>query len=310
MFLSKEFRLRTSRIRDMSSHAPIATVRRFTTSDGVELSYCIWRNDEASDPTALVLVLHGIGYHAAPYAIVAEGLGLPGAVYSALDFRGHGGSGGRKGALPSTERMVSDVEEWVDHLKGEAPAVPIFMMGESMGGPYAALYASRNPGALAGLVLVAPAMLTSLRQVFHVDTLRAVGRLLRSPKSPSFGLLGSRLAAASKGSSFSQARAEDPFAIQKVTAGYLMRIGVAIAGLLLGGVGRIDSPTLVVHGERDAVMSPMGSKLLHKMLNVADKKLAIFPDGYHTLIWDSTGPEVFAFIGKWISERLDRRKDG
>ena len=174
----------------MTCYAPTSTARRFTTSDGVELSYCTWRLDEGSDPTALVLVLHGIGYHAAPYAIVAKGLGLPGAVYFALDFRGHGLSGGRKGALHSTERMVSDIEQWVDHLREQASDVPIFMIGESMGGPYAALYASRNPGVLAGLVLVAPAILTSWRQVFHFDTLRAVGRLLRSPRSPSFGLLG------------------------------------------------------------------------------------------------------------------------
>ncbi|MCH8062534.1 MAG: alpha/beta fold hydrolase [Chloroflexi bacterium] len=294
----------------MTSHIPTATVHRFTSTDGVELSYCTWRFDEASDPTALVLVLHGIGYHAAPYVIVAEGLGLPGAVYSALDFRGHGGSGGPKGALPPTERMVSDIEEWVDQLKKEAPAVPIFMIGESMGGPYAALYASKNPGALTGLVLVAPAVLSSLRQVLHVDTLRAVGRLLRSPRSPSFGLLGSRLAAASKESSFVLARIEDPSAMQKVTAAYLMRIGIAIAELMLGKAGRIDSPTLIVQGERDTIVSPLGSRLLYKMLNVADKKLAIFPDGFHTLIWDSTAPEVFAFIEGWMSERLGRRQGG
>ena len=294
----------------MTSHIPTATVHRFTSTDGVELSYCTWRFDEASDPTALVLVLHGIGYHAAPYVIVAEGLGLPGAVYSALDFRGHGGSGGPKGALPPTERMVSDIEEWVDQLKKEAPAVPIFMIGESMGGPYAALYASKNPGALTGLVLVAPAVLSSLRQVLHVDTLRAVGRLLRSPRSPSFGLLGSRLAAASKESSFVLARIEDPSAMQKVTAAYLMRIGIAIAELMLGKAGRIDSPTLIVQGERDTIVSPLGSRLLYKMLNVADKKLTIFPDGFHTLIWDSTAPEVFAFIEGWMSERLGRRQGG
>ncbi|MCH7653621.1 MAG: alpha/beta fold hydrolase [Chloroflexi bacterium] len=294
----------------MTSHTPTATVHRFTSTDGVELSYCTWRLDDASDPTALVLVLHGIGYHAAPYAIVAEGLGLPGAVYSALDFRGHGCSGGRKGALPPTERMVSDIEEWVDQLKKAAPAVPIFMMGESMGGPYAALYASKNPGVLTGLVLVAPAVFSSLRQVLHVDTLRAVGRLLRSPKSPSFGLLGSRLAAASGSSGFPADRPKDALAMHEVTAAYMMRIGLAIATLMLGRAGRIDSPTLVVHGARDSIITPLGSKLLYKMLNVADKKLAIFPDGFHTLIWDSTAPEVFAFIEAWMSERLGRRQGG
>ena len=294
----------------MTGHAPIAATSRFTTSDGVELSYCTWRTEEASDPTALVLVLHGIGYHAAPYAIVAEGLRLPGAAYSALDFRGHGGSGGPKGALPSTQRMISDIGEWVEHLRAKAPDIPILMIGESMGGPYAALYASQYLGVLTGLVLAAPAVLSSFRQVLHVDTLRALGKLLRSPKSPSFGLLGSRLSAASKGSDFALMRIEDALAMQSVTAGYLMRIGLAIAELMLGKAGRIDTPTLIVHGDRDTVISPLGSKLLYKMLNVADKKLAIFPDGYHTLIWDSTGPEVFAFIREWMAERLGGRRDG
>lgn len=256
------------------------------------------------------MVLHGIGYHAAPYAIVAEGLGLPGAVYSALDFRGHGYSGGPKGALPPTERMVSDIEEWVGQIKKNAPAVPVFMIGESMGGPYAALYASKSPGVLTGLVLVAPAVLSSMRQVLHIDTLRAVGRLLRSPKSPSFGLLGSRLASASGSSGFPGERSVDAMAIQEVTAAYLVRIGLAIATLMLGRAGSIASPTLVLHGARDTIISPLGSKLLYKKLSVGDKKLAIFPDGFHTLIWDSTGPEVFAFIEAWMSERLGRRRDG
>ena len=148
----------------MTSHATMADSRRFTSIDGVDLSYYTWRTDETAKPKALVLVLHGIGYHAAPYVVVAEGLGLSGAVYSALDFRGHGGSGGRRGALPSTGRMIADIEEWVDDLKQVVPAVPVFLIGESMGGPYAAHYASKNPGALAGLVLIAPAVFTSLRE--------------------------------------------------------------------------------------------------------------------------------------------------
>ena len=63
--------------------------------------------------------------------------------------------------------------------------------------------------------------------------------------------------------------------------------------------------TVGIHGPFFcAVISPRGSRLLYKLLKTSDKRLAIFAGGFHTLIWDSTAPEVFALIQKWISERL------
>ena len=45
------------------------------------------------------MVLHGIGYHSAPYKIVADALNSSGTEVYGLDARGHGLSQGRRGYI-------------------------------------------------------------------------------------------------------------------------------------------------------------------------------------------------------------------
>ena len=186
---------------------PLRTAyRRFTASDGEELSYTLWSRGPVSECRTLVLVLHGIGFHSGPYSVVAESVHEPDALFAGLDFRGHGRSGGVRGELPSLRRMLLDIDEWVHCLRSSYPARRTFLIGESLAGPYASLYATQKPGGLGGLVLVAPAVLVSWRQLLHANTLRSLLGLWRGLSSASVNLSGSRLTVGSKGLGFSRER--------------------------------------------------------------------------------------------------------
>lgn len=284
---------------------PLTTTQRaFTTSDGVKLSYYTWSREPLATSSVLILVLHGIGFHAKPYMVAAENIGVAGATFAALDFRGHGGSGGIRGELVSPQRMVDDIAEWVAHMRATLQASATFLIAESMAGPYGFLYAIQNPQMLNGLVAVAPAVLASWRQALHPNSLKASMMLLGNASSPVIELGGSRLRSGSRDSRFVFERSEDTIALQTISPKYVLRIGEAIGKLMTQGSLSTQAPVLILHGNRDNILSPWGSRLLHHRLRSPDKSLVILPGAYHTLLWDDTSPTVFNIIGSWISMRL------
>ena len=274
----------------------------FVTSDGVKLSYTLWSHGPLSTYRNLVLVLHGIGFHSEPYSIIPESLNLPDTLYAGLDYRGHGRSDGARGALVSSQRMLLDIEEWVSHLEAMNPGSRISLISDSMSGPYSVLYASQNPTKLSGLVLVAPAVLLSWRQILHIDSLKMVIGLARSPASPAVDLDGWRLAAGSDRSGFVGSRRGDPLAINAVSPSYIMRITQAIAKVFLRKSLSTNAPTLIIHGGKDRILSPLGSRLLKLRLKAPEKRLVILPDAHHTLMWDATSTAAaMTLIEDWLS---------
>jgi pimeloyl-ACP methyl ester carboxylesterase len=120
------------------------TSRRIPASDGLELHLLEWSNDGVP----LVLV-HGFGNEAhiwddfAP--CVAEAYHVV-----AIDQRGHGESDWDSEGRYEYDNLVADLEAVVDGLGFER----IVLVGHSLGGRVAMLYAGRHPEKLAGLVIV------------------------------------------------------------------------------------------------------------------------------------------------------------
>ena len=281
---------------------PVSTrLHRFLASDGEELSYAVWHREPMQKCPTMVLVLHGIGFHSAPYRTVAENIARPGTLFAGLDLRGHGRSGGVRGEMAPLSRILQDIEEWRRDLSHLALSTEMLLIGESMTGPYAALYCAHNPGTLKGLVLVAPAVLSSWRQLLHGDTASFLFTAALRPSSAKVDLVGWRLELSSRDSGFVQQRRSDPLGLDVVGRTYVSNIAGAITRLMAGGRRSVSCPILVLHGARDQALTPFGSRLLLSRLRSPAKRLVVLPDAYHTLFWDSSSPRVFAEIEGFIS---------
>jgi alpha-beta hydrolase superfamily lysophospholipase len=276
----------------------------FEASDGTRLAYYLWQQQPPSQCRALVLILHGIAFHARPYKIVAQSVAVEGATFVAMDIRGHGQSSGTPGELLSTARMVQDISDWVEHLQATFIGVPTFLIAESMSGPYGTLYTLDHPGSVDGLVLIAPATLPSWRQLVMSDSLNTLVSAITKPFAPSIELSGERLRMGSNSDEFPELRVRDPDAIQVVSPQYVLRIGEAIARLM----GRLSmataTPVLILHGGSDKILSPFGSRVLYHRIASTDKNLMILPGASHTLFWDESSAAVYSIIGEWIQGRL------
>lgn len=103
----------------------------------------------------MVLLLHGGGYSALTWSLLAKDLGqLVDCSLVAVDLRGHGETGvaGEEADL-SGETMVEDVRAVVAALEVEEGR-GVVLVGHSMGGALAALVAEAGVPGLVGLVVV------------------------------------------------------------------------------------------------------------------------------------------------------------
>lgn len=155
----------------------------FTARDGENLALYEWPLDAwahemghySPPPRAIVLLVHGLGEHASRYDHVARQLLEWGFAVRAYDQRGHGESGGARGALPNETALLDDLAEVVDdtRVRGmrlleaacadrrnpESPAhLPLVLLGHSMGGLVVSRFVALGIRPVEGLVMSSPAL--------------------------------------------------------------------------------------------------------------------------------------------------------
>lgn len=251
----------------------------------------------------MVLVLHGIGYHSAPYKVIADTLNPHGTDVYALDARGHGLSQGRRGYVGTSIEVGADVECMIRFLQQQRPAAKIFLLGDSMGADLALNYAKRNSRELAGLILLALALNLDLRQYLSLETLSLMPYFVLAHREPVISLVGKRLEESTRDPEFVARRRIDPLAHKNVSFGYLLDIQRLVFGWRWKIAPRVHAPTLLIKGGQDEVVSHRECVAFDKLSASTDKCFKIYPDVRHTTLWDPETPEILELVGKWILER-------
>ena len=135
-----------------------AALSTVTTRDGTELPLYRW--PAVGGRRATVALVHGLAEHAGRYAALAGRLNAAGIELLAVDLRGHGSAPGKRARIERFDDYLLDAEALLSVAAHDN--APLFLMGHSMGGAIAALYAiERLPGSghkLAGLILSSPAL--------------------------------------------------------------------------------------------------------------------------------------------------------
>lgn len=259
----------------------------------------VWR---AAAPKARVLLQHGYGEYAGRYVARYSGLipalNAAGFDVHAFDFEGHRETGGARG--------VTDIKLAVeDHLAARAAlaqdAGPLLLFGHSLGGLVTAASVAREPRGVAGVVLSAPALLIEISPV-----LKLIANLLGGI-APS-----ARLTPPIAPESLSRIPEEvaayraDPKICLLPPPAKLGATAMAVSEEGWRRYGGWQVPVLVVHGAKDAATPAKGSERFFEMVPAADKRMVIYPDGFHELLNDIGREEVLALILGWLAERALR----
>jgi acylglycerol lipase len=124
--------------------------------DGTRLPLRRW--DAQGRPRAVIVALHGMSDYSNAFDMPGHYWAKLGITTLAYDQRGFG-KNDHPGVWPGAEVMRADLNDAVAAARARYPGVPVYALGESMGGAVVLTsLASSAPPAVNGVILVAPAV--------------------------------------------------------------------------------------------------------------------------------------------------------
>ena len=271
-----------------------------TAQDGTNLVVVDWPL-ERGPVRGVVLIVHGLGEHAWRYDHVAERLNSWGFAVRAYDQYGHGESMGARGALPSANRLLSDLAEVVDESRERMnKQTPLIVLGHSMGGLVAARFVSLAMRPVQGLVLSSPAL--DLGLGLFQKLLMAVLPRIAPDLRVGNGLNANYIS-------------RDPAVVAAYKADPLVhdRISARLAAFMAEGgpatiatAGGWSVPTLLMYAGQDKLVSPRGSLAFSKAAPSAVVTTRRFDALFHEIFNELAADRetVFAELKNWLDQRF------
>ena len=139
-----------------------------------------WQPD--GDLVGTAVLSHGVFEHSGRYSHVAERFLKHGYDVWALDHYGHGKSDGARGDIRYANHFIDDLRVLIAHATTQSNTKPV-LLGHSMGGAIAALYAVRHQDTLRALALSSPALKAHASPAL-IALGKIVGTLLPTVQTP------------------------------------------------------------------------------------------------------------------------------
>jgi len=262
--------------------SPMLGSDSFVTRDGTVLPLRHW---DAKDPRAVIVALHGMSDYSHAFAMPAAYWAGQGITLYAYDQRGFGRAP-HSGLWPGSTVMQQDLHDCVEAVRARHPGLPLFVLGESMGGAVVLTgLASPEPPRADGVILVAPAVWSRDDMPFYyrmalwvtahtVPGMTVSGRGLKIWPSDNIEML--------------RANSRDPLFQKKTRTD-------AIWGLvnLMDEARKAPEaitkapPILMLYGEKDQIIPRKPTEAVRKVLEAKlGAEVHVYPKGYHMLLRD------------------------
>lgn len=270
----------------------------FVAQDGSVLPVRAWWPREGGAASAIILALHGFNDYGRAFALPGRYFSQHGIALIAYDQRGFGNSPHR-GRWAGTEIYESDLLTLLHEIRKQHENLPVFVLGESMGGAIAiAGLASPDAPEIDGLILSAPAVWSRDSMPWYQQVILA----LASGTMPELELTGSGLGIqASDNIAMLRDLSRDPLVIKSTRVDAIK--GLAdLMDVAKVSAGRLHLPVLVLYGEKDQVIprAPVHEFINAMPLNPGSQS-ATYPDGYHLLLRDIHAEVPLRDIVTWIN---------
>jgi alpha-beta hydrolase superfamily lysophospholipase len=263
-------------------------------ADGTPLYVADWLVEPPAAMFGGVVLMHGLGEHCGRYAHVARFFNDCGWSLRTYDHRGHGRSGGPRGDTPDDEALLRDAKIVVDDFARQLPAPPL-LLGHSMGGLFAARFATAALSPLRGLILSSPALAVPVTgaQKMLLKVLRAI--------APGFGVPnGLRAEFLSHDPAVVEAYLDDPLGHAKISARLLSSMLAAVE-FAQSHAAALKIPTLLVVAGDDRLVDAAGSQRFFRQLAPGNATMHLYPGLYHELFNERDAEPVFADVRAWLN---------
>ena len=265
--------------------------------DKGELPLRIWKPEGA--PTAALIALHGFNDYSKSFEGPGEFWAARGLVTYAYDQRGFGEAPSR-GLWAGTDTLVGDLRTVARLVRERHPDIPVYLVGESMGGAIIlTALGSGDPPTADGVVLAAPAV-RGWRAIpwyqrsaltffaYAMPWAMASGRGFKLRPSDNIEML--------------RGLGRDPLVIKETRFDAIHGL-VTVMDDALEAAPRLPVPTLVLYGKTEDLIPRNGREVLLDSLPAnGDWRLAEYTKGYHMLLRDLNAEIVLTDIVAWSAD--------
>jgi alpha-beta hydrolase superfamily lysophospholipase len=283
-------RPRSESVRRPRRRAPAWHEDALITGDGVRLPAISWQPEQ---PLAIMLGLHGYGDYRRAFRLAGPWFARRRIALFAYDQRGFGATESR-GRWPGAADLIQDLAEAVLLLRERYPALPLVVIGESMGGSVA--LAGLGQGKIAGvdgLILAAPAV----RGQVPLRELHDLALRLGALALPWLAVALRRGASPWLEPGEAARLADDPLILRQI------RLGCYDGLIELADQASADPsvdlpPTLLLYGELDATIPRVAiDDLVMRLDGLTTRR---YPDRHHLLLHEAGAAAVFEDCLEWL----------
>jgi alpha-beta hydrolase superfamily lysophospholipase len=279
---------------------PMLTDDAIVMADGARLPLRRWL--PAGEPVASVLALHGFNDYSRAFELPATEWATLGIATYAYDQRGFGATE-QVGIWPGEDRLIADLMTASALVRAQHPDVPLFLLGESMGG--AVVMAALDGAALPdvdGAVLVAPAVWgREMQGAFASGTLWFFAHTM-----PWLTVSGESLnIVPTDNVALLREMSRDPLVLKESRIDTIYGL-VGLMDRSLAATERLGPvPTLILYGAKEDVLPPAAVMRALERLPIGQEaklRVAIYPEGYHMLLRDLGAATVRQDVANWLTQ--------
>ena len=259
-------------------------------------------------PVAALLCIHGLGLQSNSYEFFAKEQSNRGIAVYAIDVRGFGSwmkSNGKEKV--NFDDCLLDIKQAVESIKSAHPGLPVYVLGESMGGAIALRAASMYPDIIDGLVSSVPA---GERFKQEKTSMKVFLNLLTGTNLANVG--GDIINQATQNDKLKAQWSGDPLSRLNLTAAELIQFQDFMNSNHDAAKKVTDMPVLFVQGNGDKLVKPEGTWELFNSVASTDKSFFGVP-GEHLIFEEAqtqqptTREQNFRVIQAWLTSKVGRR---
>ena len=279
---------------------PVFAPDSLTMADGARLPLYVWHGQ--GEPKAVIVALHGFNDYGTFIKAAGAYWAERGIATFAYDQRGFGDAPNR-GLWAGSMAMSEDLTTAARLIGARHPGVPLFVLGDSMGGAVTlTAMTGIDPPRTDGVILVAPAVWGRSTMPFYqrwalwvsahtVPSMTLSGRGLNITPSDNIEML--------------RALGRDPKVIKETRIDTIWGL-TNLMDEALDVAAQFDAPALILYGSHDEIIpeKPMRAMLDRRPAAARDRQTVIwYDDAYHMLLRDLAAERAWKDVLAWIDRR-------